>query len=194
MSFTATTKQVTATIRKIDGKALRNNIQTAAVHVIGHAMEFGHSPLANALADQLQLIPMTRKLSPMVIAFVTKNGPLNFSKDTGFVFSKAKRDAMREAGYDYETFVLEAPQWDDQPKAERKDEPLDVLKALEKLADSAAKKAEAGKCIDAELIPYIRALIGQYAGKKVLAAAAAAAAVVEANTAPATVGEVATAE
>jgi hypothetical protein len=177
MSFTVTTKQVAANIRKIDGKALRNTIQTACVHVVGHAMEFGHSPLANALADQMNLIPMTRKLAPMAIQFLTKNGPLNYSKDTGFVFSKAKRDAMNAAGYDFEEFVLSAPQWDDQPKAERKDEPLDLLKMLEKLADSAAKKSEQGKCIDAELIPYIRALIGQYAGKKLLAKAAAEAAV-----------------
>jgi hypothetical protein len=173
MSFNATTKQVTAAIRKIDGKALRNHIQTAAVHVIGHAMQYGHSPLANALADQMQLIPMTRKLAPMVISFLTKNGPFNYGKDTGFVFAKSKRDAMNEDGYDFEAFVLTCPQWDEQAKADKKDATLDLVKAVEALVGKAEKKSIDGHVVDAELIPFLKALLGQYAGKKILAKAAA---------------------
>jgi hypothetical protein len=176
--FNATAKQVTATIGKIDGRALRNAIQTAAMHV----MAYGHSPLANTLNDRMQAIPMTRKLAPSVITFLTANGPLNYGASTGFVFSKAKRDKLVEAfddgegAFDYEAWALEVEQWDDMARADRKATTLDMVKAVDALVKKAEKKVVDGAVVDAELIPFLKALLGQYAGKKALAAASASSA------------------
>ncbi len=181
MGFTSTSRQVSALITKVDGRNLRAAIQTAAVHVIGHAMEHGHSPLANALDDRMALSPMLKRLQPRVQSFLTKNGPFNYSKDTGYVFSKAKRDAMREDGYAFESFASDAPAWDDVPVTERKEHALDVFKEVERLIDRATKKQVQGLCIDAAMIDYLRALCGQYAGKKAIAEAQAKAAAVSAE-------------
>ena len=171
MTFTYTAKQVAATITQVDGKALRGAVQTACLHVIGHAMEHGHSPLADALDDRMNLSPMMKRHAPAVQKFLAGNGPFNHSKDTGFVFSKAKRDALNEDEYDFDAYTSGLPYWDDATKAEKKAVDLDVFKEVEKLIARAAKKEAEGHCIDAAMIEYLKALCGQYAGRKAVAAA-----------------------
>ena len=184
MAFTLTTKQVVATIVKVDGKALRTAIQAASINVLGHAMEYGHSPLAGALDDRMNISPMMRRHAPAVQKFLTTFGPFNFSKDTGYVFSKAKRDALNEESYDFDEYTAGLPMWDDVVKAEKKETTFDTFKEVEKLIVRATKKEAEGNCIDAEMIAFLTALCGQYAGRKIIAAAqATAAAEVEAEAA-----------
>jgi len=176
MSFNQTAKQVSASITKVDGKALRTAIQTACVHVIGHAMEHGHSPLANALDDRMNLSPMLKRCNKAVQSFLVGNGPFNYSKDTGYVFSKVKRDAMRDDGYEFDSFAEGAPMWDDVVTQDKKDATFDAFKKLEKLVQQAERKVQSGECIDAALVPYMKALLGQYAGRKAIATASASSA------------------
>lgn len=170
MAFSNTAKQVTALIGKVDGRTLRAAIQQAAVHVVGHAMQHGHSPLVIALSDRMELSPMLRKLQKPLVSFLTKNGPFTHGAK-GFEFSKAKRDALVEEGYTWEAFESEAPAWDDEAKAAPKDEALDLVKAVESLIAKANKKIGEGKCLDADLAPRLGALLGQYVGRKVVEAA-----------------------
>lgn len=171
MAFNQTTKQVTASINRIDAKKLRSDVQNACINVIGHAMEFGSSPLVETLTERMALSPMMKKLAPLVSAYLKEYGPFVHAKDTGWQFSKAKRAALIEAGYNFDAFKEDAPMWDDVAKAEKKAEPLDLFKELGKLADKAERMVVAGRCIEPELIPLIRALMGQYAGRKVVAEA-----------------------
>jgi hypothetical protein len=176
MAFTQTTKQVSAIIGKVDGKKLRGDIQAACVAIIGHAMQHGSSPLVDQLSDRLELSPMLRKLAPAATAFLVKHGPFAHTKELGWQFSKAKRKALVEGGYDFDQFCIDAPMWDDVAKAEKKDEAFDMVKELEKLVERAEKRSISGKCIDAALIPDAKALIGQYMGRKAIEAAQASAA------------------
>ncbi len=168
MAFNQSAKQVTATIQRIDAKKLRGDIQRAIIHVIGHAMEYGTSPLVEKLNDQLQTTPMLRKLAPMVSGYLVKHGPFVYAKATGWQFSKAKKASMIEDEYSFEEFEASAPMWDDAEKAEKKDVTLDAFKELAKLIDRLEKKSIDGKVVDAALIPYLKALSGQYAGRKVV--------------------------
>ena len=189
MNFPFTAKQVTATIDRVDGRGLRSAIQTACLDIIGHAMEHGHSPLAGRLDDRMTLSPMMKRHAPAVQKFLTGYGPFNHSKDTGFVFSKAKRDALNEDKYEFEAYTLGLPFWDEATKAEKKTETFDVFKEVEKLIARAAKKEAEGHCIDSAMIEYLKALCGQYAGRKAISAAQEASkAPVQADPAPATSG------
>lgn len=200
--FNGTQKQVTQRIAKIDARALSGVIQAACTNVIGHAMAYGHSPLGNALQDRMDSQPMLRKHSKTIVQFMTKHGPFNHSTDTGYVFSKAKRDALREeyadedGAFNFDAWVIDVPHWDEQPKADREaGKPLDAFKALEKLADNIAKRAPLGTVINADLERYIRAVIAKYTSDQVMAKAQAAQTqVVERVTIKEGVGEVATAE
>jgi hypothetical protein len=168
MSFNQTAKQVTATINKVDGRALRAAVQAACIHVIGHALEFGHSPLANALDDRMTTSPMLKRCQRLVQAFLTSYGPFNYSKDTGYVFSKIKRDKIKDEGYEFEEFEANAPMWDDVERKERTATTVDAFKDLEKLVARLEKKVLAGEVISADLIPYMKALLGKYAGNKAI--------------------------
>jgi len=176
MSFKFTAKQVTATINKVDGRTLRSAIQTAVVHVIGHAMEFGHSPLVNALDERLQLSPMMKRHQKTVRRYLTTHGPFVFKDEVGLLFDKAKRDKLNEGGYDFATFAEEAAMWDDEPASDAKAAaPFDLFTQLVKLADTAEKKSLKGQCLEAGLIDQIKALCGHWAGLKAVAKAAEAA-------------------
>ena len=176
MAFSATQKQVSGLIAKVDGRSLRNAVQAACIHVIGHAMEYGHSPLANALDSRMGSTPMTKKLAPQVARFLGTYGPFNYSESTGYVFSKAKRDVLNEEGYVWEEFSEAPPAfWDEDISGVKAIKAFDLFKAIESAVNRAAKKAAAGLCTDPGMIEYAQAFLGQYAGRKAVAAAQAAA-------------------
>jgi hypothetical protein len=177
MSFNQTAKQVTAAIVKIDAKKLRGDIQRAIVQVIGHAMEHGSSPLVETLTGRMDSVPMLRKLAPMVSTYLKAHGPFVYSKDAGWQFSKARKATLIEAGYDFATFETECPMWDDVAKATPKVEPLDLFKELEKLVAKAERRVPDGTVVSADLVPYIKALMGQYAGRKAVESAQTTAAI-----------------
>lgn len=173
MSFNFTQKQVVAAISKIDSKKLRADVQDACVRVVGHAMLHGSSPLAQTLADRMDMNPVLRKLSPMVTAWLVKEGPFVYAKATGWQFSKAKAAKLNEDGFDYDEFVASCTQWDEQDKVAPKAVPFDCFKEVEKLVAKAAKKAEQGQCLSADMIEFLRAAMGSYSGRKAVADAAA---------------------
>jgi hypothetical protein len=176
MSFTFTAKQVGALITKVDGRTLRSAIQTAVVHVIGHAMAYGHSPLANALDERMALTPMMKRHQKAVRRYLTTYGPFVVKEEVGLVFDKVKRDKLIDGGYAFEVFAEEAAMWDDEPRSEdgaKGPAPFDLFTQLVKLADTAEKKSLKGQCLEAGLIDQIKALCGHWAGQKAIAKAAA---------------------
>lgn len=171
MAFTITQKQVAQSINRIDAKTLRAAIQTAAVNVIGHAMEHGSSPLVEQLMDRMDGVPMLAKLAPALSTFLQKQGPFVYGKATGWQFSKTKRAALVEAGYEFDTFAAECPMWDDASKADKTDKPFDLMKEVEKLIERAIKKESQGQCVEAGMIRYLQAVKSKYVADVALAKA-----------------------
>jgi hypothetical protein len=173
MSFNQTAKQVAAKITKIDAKKLRADVQGAVVGVIGHAMAHGSSPLVDVLMARMDGVPMLKRLAPLVAKFLLKHGPFVHAKDTGWQFSKAKRAAIEEAGYDFAAFESECPMWDDASDDAKKSATFDLMKELERVIAKGAKKSTEGECVTAELLPYLVACKAKFVSDAALTKAKA---------------------
>ena len=171
MAFDRTQKQVIAAISKLDFTAIRRGIQASCIDIIGHAMAHGSSPCVESLCSQLDITPMGRKHVPAVTLFMVKHGPFVHSKATGWQFSKAKRDAITEEGYDFDDLSTTLPMWDDVPKAAPKELTIDLFKEVEKLIAKAAKMAQGGHCANADMLEHLNATVGAYVGRRVVAEA-----------------------
>lgn len=166
--FTKTAKQVASTIKAIDPKKVRAQIQTACFEVCAHAMAYGSSPLADALIEKMASVPMLARLTPQVSSFLLAYGPFTYTKGTGYQFSKVKAEKLaadfgiREE-FDADAFLESLPAWDDQPKADAKAKTFDLQKELETLIRKAEGKIAKGECMTASLLPYLMAANGQHA-------------------------------
>ena len=168
MSFTKTAKQVQSTIKAIDPKKVRSQIQAACFEVCAHAMAYGSSPLADALTEKMASVPMLARLAPQVTRLLLAHGPFVFTKGVGFQFSKVKAEKIADEfgireSFDADAFSESLPAWDDQAKDEAKAKAFDLQKELEALIKRAEGKIVKGECATASLLPYLMAANGQHA-------------------------------
>lgn len=151
------------------GKAQTRAIETVLVMAVYDSIVHQSPETANALIGALRM--STRKDG--IIAFLEKFGQLfNKGGKTGFVHFALGSQAHLLWDAEYVDRVQEEAQsWESFKPPTKVADDLDVVK----LVEGVIKKTEKDgiKVVDADLVPYLKALLAQYVSRKALANAAA---------------------
>lgn len=166
LSFTG--EQMADAIKKLirAGKSLGRSVETCLVMAVYDSIANKSPAAANALIGALRT--STKKQG--IVAFLEKFGQL-FDRNGKFVHFALGSQEHLKWDAEYSTLVQEEAESWESMKPPVVAQELDLVKAVESLIKRAEK--EDAIVIDAELVPYLKALLGQYAGKKAVAAAQA---------------------
>lgn len=169
---TFTPDQITAAVKAlvVAGKTLSRKVEQVLVMAVFDSIVNKSPVVANALINALR----TSMKRDGIIAFLEKFGQLhNKGGKTGFVHFNLGSAARLEWDADYVAQVQEeAMGWEGYKPEPKAAEAMDVMKAVQALIAKTEK--DGVELIDGDLVPYLKALLAQYAGKKAIAAAGAA--------------------
>jgi hypothetical protein len=180
VSFSQT--DIDAAVAKLakSAKTFARNVETVLVMAVYDSIVNSSPAVANALIGALRA--STKRQG--IVAFLEKHGQL-FNKEgkVGFVHFALGAQGRLAWTKDYVELVQEEAQgWESFKPVPPAAPPLDMVAEIQKLVkrhDAAAKNGTA--IVDAELAPYLSALLGQYAGRKAVATAQSTAAPVHAE-------------
>jgi hypothetical protein len=161
LSFT--TEQMQEAVKKLirAGKALGRSVETCLVMAVYDSIANKSPVVANALIGALRT--STKKQG--IVAFLEKFGQL-YDRNGKFVHFALGTQENLAWDADYSHLVQEEAESWESFKPAPKSEPIDMVKGLEALIKRGQK--EGAEVIDADLIPYMQALLAQYAAKKAL--------------------------